>query len=89
MARKSTTYYLVHLARLSGWLLFALMILYIVTGFSLCDEPGYPKLLDAHTALKIHKLFDWPLVAVFCVHSGVTLYFAMRRWGWIGRRGRR
>ncbi len=86
MAGRGPTYWLVKLGRLTGWLLFFLVLLYIVTGFSLCNEPGYPKLLDAKTALKIHKLFDWPLMAVFGIHSCVTIYFAMRRWGWISKR---
>ncbi len=86
MPGKSTTYYLVKVARISGWLLFLLVLLYIVTGFSLCNEPGYPKLMDSQTALRVHKLFDWPLIAVFLVHSVVTIYFALRRWGWVKRR---
>ena len=40
MARRKLTYWLVKLARISGWLLFFLVLLYIVTGFSLCGEPG-------------------------------------------------
>jgi succinate dehydrogenase/fumarate reductase cytochrome b subunit len=86
MASRTLTYYLVKIARASGWLLFLLVSLYIVTGWSLCNEPGYPKLLEAKTALVIHKLFDWPLMAVFGVHCCVTIYFAMRRWGWIRKR---
>jgi len=86
MARQKLTYWLVKLARISGWLLFLLVLLFILTGFSLCNEPGYPKLFSAQTALKIHKLFDWPLLVVFGVHSCVTIYFAMRRWGWIAKR---
>lgn len=85
MPGKTTTYWLVKIARVSGWLLFFLVLLYILTGFSLCNEPGYPKLFDAKTALAVHKLFDWPLMVVFVVHSCVTIYFAMRRWGWIGK----
>ncbi len=88
MPGKTPTYWLVKTARVSGWLLFFLVLLYILTGFSLCNEPGYPKVFDAKTALVIHKLFDWPLMAVFGVHSCVTIYFAMRRWGWIAKRTR-
>ncbi len=88
MARRTAMYWLVKTARVSGWLLFVLVLLFIITGFSLCNEPGYPKIFSAQTALKIHKLFDWPLLVVFAVHSCVTIYFAMRRWRWIGRRTR-
>jgi len=83
MPRKNIHYYLIKTARLSGWLLLVLVILYIVTGFSLCGEYGVSKVIDYRTALEIHKIFEWPLIVVFLVHSGITIYFAMRRWGWI------
>jgi succinate dehydrogenase/fumarate reductase cytochrome b subunit len=86
MPQRTTTYYLVKLARITGWLLFLLVLLYIVTGFSLCGEYGVEAWIDSQTALWVHKLFEWPLLAVFGVHSGVTIYFAMRRWGWIAKR---
>lgn len=83
MAGNSLHYYLIKIARLSGWLLMGLMTVYLVTGFALCGKLGVSAALDPETALVIHKLFDWPLVVVFLVHSAVTVYFAMRRWGWI------
>ena len=86
MASKNINYYLIKVARVSGWLLFFLVLLYILTGFSLCGEYGFSELIDAQTSLAIHKLFEWPLVAIFLVHSVVTIYFAMRRWGWIKTR---
>jgi len=85
MADKTIHYWLVKLVRLTGWLLLFLMVVYIVTGFSLCGKLNMDKLLDTQSALVIHKIFDWPLVGVFLVHVSVTIYFAMRRGGWIGR----
>jgi hypothetical protein len=76
-------YYLLKTVRTSGWLLLALMTLYLVTGFALCGRMGLNRLMDAQTALAIHQFFDWPLVAVVVVHAAITVYFAMRRWGWI------
>jgi len=83
MSSSSLNYYLIKLARLSGWLLMGMMTVYIVTGFSLCGKLGVSAAIDPESALVIHKLFDWPLVAVFVLHSAITVYFAMRRWGWI------
>ena len=40
MSARSWNYYLVKTARVSGWLLFLLVLLYIVTGFALCGEFG-------------------------------------------------
>lgn len=83
MAKKNVHYYLLKTGRLSGWLLLPLMILYIMTGFSLCGEFGFSELMAPETARDIHQIFEWPLVGVFLLHSSITIYFALRRWGWI------
>lgn len=88
MAFRGLHYYLVKIARVSGWLLFLLVLLYILTGFVLCGEPGFSRLCSSQTALAIHRVFEWPLVGVFLVHSAITIYFALRRWGWIKKRTR-
>jgi succinate dehydrogenase/fumarate reductase cytochrome b subunit len=83
MASKSINYYLLKIGRISGWTLMALMAIYIVTGFSLCGKLGVNRVIDTQTALIIHQLFDWPLVAAFAVHAATSVYFAMKRWRWI------
>ena len=89
MPHKAVHYYLLRLARLSGWLLLPLVIIYIGTGFALCGKLGVGKLIDLQTALAIHQVFDWPLVGLFVLHATITSYFAMRRWGWIKNRNNR
>jgi len=86
MTGKNVHYYLIKTARVSGWLLFGLVLLYIVTGFVLCQRHGFHRLIDVQTALILHKLFEWPLLIAFATHSVATIYFALRRWGWIARR---
>jgi len=87
MAKRNPTYYLIKIARVSGWLLFLLMLLFIVTGFALRSEFGFQRLITSpQTAYAIHRFFEWPLIAVFFVHSSITIYFALRRWGWIKKR---
>lgn len=88
MATATRNYYLMKAVRISGWLLFGLVLVYILTGFSLCGTLGFTRVIDLQTALQIHKLLDWPLVAVFFVHSAGTIYFALRRWGWLRKRSR-
>jgi cytochrome b subunit of formate dehydrogenase len=83
MPKKNIHYYLLKTARLAGWLLLPLMVLYILTGFALCGMLGMGRLMDLQTALYIHRLFDWPLVALFLIHASITIYFSFRRWGWI------
>jgi len=86
MAKKGVSYYLIKTARISGWLLFGLVLLYILTGFSLRGEYGFDRLIGDQVAMAVHKIFLWPLVTIFVVHSAVTIYFAFRRWGWIKTR---
>jgi len=88
MARKNVNYYLTKTARLTGWLLFLLVIGYIVTGFAMRGDFGLNDYLSAEIALGIHQLFLWPMIVIFSVHSAVTIYFAFRRWGWIGKRAK-
>jgi len=88
MPGKSLHFILIKIARVTGWLLFFMVLVYILTGFALCGKLGFGKVIDIRTALVIHKIFDWPLVGVFLVHSLVTIYFAFRRWGWIKKKSR-
>jgi len=83
MAAKNLHYYLVKTARATGWILLPLMVLYILTGFSLCGEFGFSRWIEPGVALEIHRFFEWPLVAALVLHSSITIYFALRRWGWI------
>ena len=85
---KSINHYLLKLTRLTGWLLFPLILLYIVTGFALCGKLGFTAMIGTRTALAVHKIFDEPLVVLFLVHSLAGMYLALRRWGWLGRRTR-
>jgi cytochrome b subunit of formate dehydrogenase len=83
MPKKNIHYYLLKIARISAWLLLPLMLLYILTGFALCGNLGMSGWMDPQTALYIHRIFDWPLVAAFLIHTSITTYFSLRRWGWI------
>jgi succinate dehydrogenase/fumarate reductase cytochrome b subunit len=86
MAAKRLSFYLVKIVRLSGWILFLLVLLYIITGYAMCGEFGFGYLIDSERALTLHKLFDVPLVFVVLIHSLTGIYLALRRWRWIGRK---
>jgi hypothetical protein len=83
---RNAHYYLLKLARLSGWLLLPLVITYIVTGFAISGEFGMNRWMHAETARGVHRTFEWPLIVLFSLHATTTAYFAMRRWGWIWSR---
>lgn len=72
--------------RITAWPLLALMLVFIASGYALSGQYGFGRVLEAETALKLHRLFDIPLVVLFVVHSAGGAYFALRRWGWIGKR---
>jgi len=75
--------YALKAVRASGWLLLGIMLLYLVSGFALCGELGLDRLLSVGAALRLHKGFVWPLVALLAVHVVASAYLALRRWGWI------
>ncbi len=89
MARRSALYYIVKANRISGWFLLFLVSLFIVTGFALCGMFGFKAFIDSQRALRIHKLFDWPLIVSFLVHATASTYLAFRRWGWIGKKAKK
>ncbi len=86
MSRKHVNYYLLKVERISGWLLFLVVIGYIVTGFSMSSRLSVNRLIEIQLAKELHQDFVWPLVSIFAVHSVIVIYFAMRRWGWIKTR---
>jgi succinate dehydrogenase/fumarate reductase cytochrome b subunit len=86
MAKKSVNFYLIKTVRISGWILFFIMLLFVSTGFALCGKFGFARVISTQKALTIHKVFDVPLIFFFLVHSLVGIYFALRRWGWIKKR---
>ena len=86
MAIKNVHYYLIKVARISGWLLLPLMLLYSVTGLAILSQFGLNKLIEPNAARLVHQDWSWPLIVLFLVHSLVTVYLALRRWGWIKTR---
>jgi len=83
MPGKSFTYYLVKAVRISGWFLLGLVLLFLVSGYSMCGEFGFDRLVGSDTALTIHKAIDIPLLVFFLIHAVAATYLAFRRWGWI------
>ncbi len=88
MARKSVNWYVVKANRLSAWALLAVMGLYFVTGFALCGRFGVSEWFDPEQAYRLHSDWTWPLLALFLVHTLLSVYLAFRRWGWLGRKGK-
>jgi len=90
MARRNIHYYLLKMVRISGWLLFFVVLVYMLTSCAYCGRFGFSRLLDPEVARVIHTwdFWFWPLVVAFPVHSLIAIYFAFRRWGWIKKRAK-
>jgi len=74
--------------RITSWPLLVLMVLYLVTGFTLCGQPVIGDLMSVATAGELHRVLRWVLVAFFLGHSLPGVYLEFVRWGWIGRRNK-
>ncbi|MBI5396704.1 MAG: hypothetical protein HZA91_15530 [Verrucomicrobia bacterium] len=77
-------YVLDKIVRVSSWPLFAVVLVFLATGYMMSGEYGFGGLMDAKKALAIHKAMHLPLIALVLVHSLPAMYLAFRRWGWIG-----
>jgi len=71
------------IVRWSGWLLLPLVLAFLTTGYIMDGRYGFAKLLDAETALTLHRLFHLPLMVLVLAHVAPAVYLAMQRWGWI------
>lgn len=88
MAHRSTGYYLMKTSRLTGWLLLFFVLLYLLTGYAMCDRYEVKQFISLENAQILHRTFDLPLLFLFVVHVSVNAYFALRRRKWIKPRTR-
>ncbi len=77
--------WLIKVDRISAWILFFLFIIFIVTGYSMTREYGMNKLVGIRSAVSIHLGICELVIFFFVIHSGIRIYFALRRWGIIKR----
>jgi hypothetical protein len=71
--------------RWSGWPLFPLVLLFLLSGYIMSARFGLSGLLDEKQALALHKLLHLPLIILLLVHTAPAVYLALQRWGWIGK----
>jgi hypothetical protein len=83
---KSIHYYLVKLNRFLAWLLLPVVLIFLTTGFSMSGRLGVNRLVPRERAQALHQNMIWPLVTLFTLHAGLSVYYSFRRWGWIGRK---
>jgi hypothetical protein len=88
MAKESRNlnFHLIRVNRLTAWFLLFMVLTYLCTGLALCGKLRFDRLIQTERALSLHKSLVWPLTALFVSHTAISVYFAFRRWGWIGKR---
>ncbi len=74
---------LIRIVRWTGWPLFPLTLVFLVTGYSMSGQAGFGGLMNERTALAIHKLGHLPLLVLLLLHTIPATFLAMQRWGWI------
>jgi hypothetical protein len=71
--------------RWTGWPLFPLVALFLLSGYIMSGRFGLSGWLDEKQALALHKLLHLPLMILVLVHTVPAVYLALQRWGWIGK----
>ena len=82
---KSADYYLVKFNRLIVWILLALIVVLIVSGYGL-TKPTLINMLtfgliDHQTAFDLHSLLDLPLFILLTIHVLIEVKLSLMRWG--------
>jgi sorbitol-specific phosphotransferase system component IIC len=83
MATHSVNWYLQKVNRISGYVLFPVILIFMLTGFGMTGRFGFDRVLSAQAAQRVHQALLWPVIGLFFIHSIASWYFSFRRWGWI------
>ena len=83
MGMRPFGYYVIRTLRFTSWPLLLLLMLYLLTGFSISGRYGFGRLMHEKQAAAYHKALHVPLLVLFPVHTLCGVYLAFRRWGWL------
>lgn len=83
MATHSVNWYLYKTTRISGYILFFVVALLIMSGLAMTGRYGFDRLFSPDTGCRIHTTLRWPVIGLFLIHAIITGYLSFRRWGWI------
>ena len=81
------SFVLLRVVRWSGWPLLPVVLLFLLTGYTIDGRYGLGALWDEKSALAFHRMLHLPLIILVLVHSLAAVYLALQRWGWIKARG--
>ena len=69
--------YLVKIDRIAAWALLPLITLFFIAGWSMT---GKLVLIQPQKAQYLHTTFCIFVLIFFLIHSGIQIYFAIRKW---------
>ena len=75
--------WLVKTNRLSAWGLLIVVILFLISGYSMAGKYGFETIVTKQAANRLHLALHLPLIVFFLFHSSVSILFALQRWGWV------
>ncbi|RLJ09854.1 MAG: hypothetical protein DRP15_02160 [Candidatus Aenigmatarchaeota archaeon] len=70
---------LVRLQKWSGWALIPVIIIYLITGYSLAGRYGLHKIFDLRLSLVLHSNLDLLLIFLLILHVIPSIIFFLRR----------
>ena len=71
---------LIKLNRFFAWLLLPFIIVFFITGYAIVGKYSLQKFMEPNLAFKIHAIIAVPTLLLFLAHSGISVFFAMKRW---------
>lgn len=74
---------LVRVGRIAGWALLPLIVLYILSGYSLTGKYGLDQVIPTRVALWVHLELDPILILLFTTHVTTQICVSLRRRGWL------
>jgi hypothetical protein len=87
---KSVGYYVLKVNRVIVWILLALMVILIISGYGLTKPTLINSLtfglVDHQTAFDLHSWLDLPLFVLLAIHVLIEVRVSLVRWGFRHRR---
>ncbi len=71
---------LIYTKIVTGWLVIILMIVFIITGYSMAGKFGMNFLIDPTLASFLHEQLSIPMIISFVLHFGICIGCYRKMW---------
>ncbi len=76
----NVNFWLLKTSRISAYVLIVLMLVYLITGFSMIGLYDMHRIVDKNFAIYMHVNLFLYLIIFLVLHCGIDVYFALKRW---------